>query len=660
MKTRIYIALLLGFSLGIVKMSAQDLQLSDKVASYTMHIALDTESKKLDAKTQLRWKNISDEPIDELYFHMYYNAFKNSRSTFFTERGVPEFLTSDIDDVCGWGWTNISLFKDQFGNVLTDSLLYVQTDDDNIYDQSVLKVKLKEAVPPGETHIFDFEWEAKIPKTMPRTGHNKDFYFFAQWFPKLGVLEPAGMRFAEQTQWNCHQYHSNGEYYSNFGDYDVHIKVPSDFIVAASGALKSKEVEADSTTWQYFANDVIDFTWTCSPHFIKEEFAYKNTSVQFYTYPYKAHLAERYFKTIEFAMAYLEEYVGPYPYSTLSIIDPPIHGMFTGGMEYPTLITSLSFEFFPDGFRTPETLAVHEYIHQYFMQMVASHEVEEAWMDEGITSYYESRILDAYLGENSSTIDFMGFKTGNKKFNRVEYFGMDHPSIASNSIKSWEYKHGGYGEIAYNKAALWLQTMEGLLGQEVMDKVMQSYFETWKFNHPSRKDFIAVVDSVVVRELPDRFPEGMSWFFDQVLYGTGTCDYAVNSITNTRTDDHRGVFEMEYDCESMDHNTKKYNAEVAIHRLDELYFPVEVLLRFEDGTEQIYNWDGKDRAHTIKINTDSKIVFAEIDPSQKIYIDKNFNNNVLQLAPQTGALDKIAAQMFVRLQSLLEFISFAI
>ena len=151
--------------------------LSRKVANYTMHIDLDVENKKLHGRTILKWKNDSDEPIDELYLHMYYNAFKNSRSTFFKERGVPDFLTNDIDEVCGWGWTHISSFKDEEGHELSDNMMYVQTDDDNTYDQSVLKVDLNKAVISGEYQSFEFVWEAKIPKTMPRTGYNKDFYF---------------------------------------------------------------------------------------------------------------------------------------------------------------------------------------------------------------------------------------------------------------------------------------------------------------------------------------------------------------------------------------------------------------------------------------------------------------------------------------------------
>jgi len=183
-----------------------------------------------------------------------------------------------------------------------------------------------------------------------------------QWFPKLGVYEKAGMRYAEEDQWNCHQYHSSGEYYANFGTYDVSIKVPKGYIVGASGELAEKKETSDSTTWRYVIDDVIDFGWTASPQFVETKERWKNVEIKLLTYPEHVHCAGRYFGAVKAAFAYMDTHVGEYPYSTLTIVDPPIHGLFTGGMEYPTFISSVSFCFLPVGVRTPETLVVHEFI----------------------------------------------------------------------------------------------------------------------------------------------------------------------------------------------------------------------------------------------------------------------------------------------------------
>lgn len=622
-------------------------------ASYVIDVSLDTLNKKLYGETELVWTNPSDDEIDHLLLHMYYNAFKNSNSTFFRERGVPDFLTRDIDNECGWGWTKITTIKDEYGNDLSTDLSYIQTDDANVDDQSVLKVPLKQNIKAKETiHIY-FTWEAKIPKTMPRTGYNKEYYFMAQWFPKVGVYEPEGMRFAKEGGWNCHQYHSSGEYYSDFGSYDVSITVPENYKVAASGKRTDSSVQDGKITYRHQVDQVIDFTWSTSPHFVVQKDQYKETEILHYSYPYKQDYSKRYFTILKNNLEYLEDLLGPYPYPTLSLVDPPIHGMFTGGMEYPTIISSLSFKFLPDGIKMPETLATHEFIHQYFMQMVATHEVEEPWMDEGITTYMESRILDHYLGEHKSTIDVWGIQCGNKQWNRAEFFNSPNTDIGSNLLKSWEYKHGGYGDIAYNKVALWMQTLEGILGTDTMDLILHSYFNRWKFNHPCRNDFVDVVNEVVANNSSDKFPNGMDWFFKQVMEGTGSCDYAVGSIVNQQAYNDRGFLSNYDKCETLEKEVlKKYKSTVILRRHGELHFPQEIELRFEDGSSQRFNWDGRQRSHEIQVSTDSKIVSALLDPEEKIMMDKNFLNNSMSTNPNRSQSSRLSA----KIQSCYQFI----
>jgi len=633
--------------------------LSPRIANYDMDIHLDIDNKKILGKTKLSWRNISSSPMDKLYFHLYYNAFRNTESTFFTEGGVPEFLSGNIDDNCGWGWSNILSFKDENDRSISE-IKYVQPDDNNTNDKSVLEVSLIEPVLPGEMQSFYFNWEAKIPQTMPRTGYNKDYYFFAQWFPKVGVLEPAGMRFSDEDKWNCHQYHSTGEYYSDFGVYNVNLTVPVDYIVAASGELIGQEKRDSLKTWRYRAEDVIDFTWTTSPHYVVQDTVYKDTRISLYTYPEKTFFADRYFGSILFAMEYLDEHLGTYPYSTLSIVDPPVHGMYTGGMEYPTLITSLTFCSFPHGFKTSETLVTHEYIHQYFMQMIATHEVEEPWMDEGITTYYENRILDAYMGERESFIDYMGVKIGSKEYNRGEFYASGMYSIADNTYKSYEFTNGGYKEIVYNKVAIWLQTLEGMIGQDIMDTIMITYFQRWKFKHPCRYDFIDLVNEVVVEQLPEAYPNGMEWFFDQVIYGTDICDYAVTNISNEEMRDKRGFLSDTDDCDVIENASILYNCRISLQRLEGLQLPVEIEVIFQDGTNSMYKWDGQSRSHTIEIQSESQVISAEIDPNKKIYIDKNFINNSYVLEQDAHCLKGFLGKCVTSFMHTLEMITMLI
>ncbi len=654
---KILISLLLGIMISTV--SAQPTT-SPRIANYKMDVSLDVESKKLTGKTFLSWKNTGSTEVDHLLFHMYYNAFRNTESTFFEEGGVPEFLTQNIDENCGWGWTHIQSMQDVYGNDLTASMRYINTDDTNTSDKTVLRVELPNPVPAGGNLTLSFDWIAKIPQTMPRTGYNKEFYFFAQWFPKLGVYETAGMRYATEDGWNCHQYHSSGEYYADFGNYEVSMTAPEDYIIASSGQQVGLEKIGKKKTWHFKVDDVIDFTWSASPHFVKKEDKYKDTDIFIYTYADKQGSNERFLATLKYCMQYLDEVVGPYPYPTITVVDPPIHGMYTGGMEYPTIITTLNFECLPEGIKTPETLIVHEYIHQYFMQMIATHEVEEPWMDEGLTTYFEGRILNSYLGEKSSTINWLGLTVGNREWNRTEFFNEQNPMIASNARKSWQYKHGGYGPISYNKTALWLETMEGMVGVETMDEIFKTYFRQWKFKHPARKDFINIVNEVVARNHPNNFPEGMDWYFEQVLFGTGMCDYAIGSIDNKRPQARRGFFDDLDNCVSEKENNDQYISTVILHRLGEIQLPVVIKVTTSDGSAELYNWDGLERSAEIVLEGSSPIVSAEIDPEYRITLDHNYLNNSLTVEEKLAPARSLSARIITALQHSFELITMLI
>lgn len=634
--------------------------LSPRIANYTMEVELDVETKKLHGQTTLIWKNIGTKPTDHLLFHLYYNAFKNSNSTFFKERGFPGILPENIDEECGWGWTKITSVTDPDGNDLSTNMTYIQPDDGNFDDQTVVRLALGQSVKPGESFTLTYEWMAKVPKTMPRTGYNKDYYFFSQWFPKVGVYEPTGMRYAVKDTWSCHQYHSNGEYYSDFGIYEVSMTLPENYVVAASGRQTALSKEKGKKTWTFIAEDVIDFTWSASPQFAITEDKYKATEIRLYSYPEKQVFADRYLPILKFSMEYLEQILGPYPYPTLSVVDPPIFGLYTGGMEYPTLITSLSSRIIPSGIKTTETLIVHEFIHQYFMQMVASNESEEPWLDEGLTSYFEGRILDAYLGEKTSAVNVMGLKAGNREWNRAEFFNSEYRQVASNIRKSWEYNHGGYAPISYNKTALWLETMEGLLGRNTMNDIFKTYFERWKFKHPARQDFVSIVNELVRQNHADTYPQGFDWYFEQVLYGTGLCDYKVANISNELIKEQRGFFSDLEDCNTTFQNTGPiYKSSVILHRLGELKVPIEFLVVTDDkdNPSTVYHWDGKERSHELVLNGNSNIISVTIDPDNKLPLDHDLLNNSMTVSRQDGILRSLSARFITGFQHILEIVS---
>ncbi len=630
---------------------AQNEPWSPRIANYDMELTFDPEQKNISCKELLTWNNPSTDTIYELQFHIYQNAFKNTRSTFMKERGFFSDMLSETATNCGWSWVDIQSISDEHGHDLKQTMEYIQTDDDNNTDQTVLSLTLPTPIMPGGSIKVNLNWKSKIPLTMPRTGYNKDYFFMAQWFPKVGVYEPAGTRYATKGQWNCHQYHSRGEYYSDFGLYNVKITAPSNYVLGASGVLVEETETGDQKVWHFQAADVIDFTWTASPHFVIVEEQWKDVTIKTMVYPERVHCVDRYITAMKNALEYFDEHLAKYPYPIITVIDPPIHGIFSSGMEYPTLITGLSSCLLPVGVRTIETLAVHEFTHQFFMQMVASHEVEEPFLDEGFTTYYEGRILDHYYGSKTSTIDVLGVTVGNIELNRADYFGMPNPKIAENARRSWQYKDGGYGEISYNKTAIWLRTLEGIVGIETMDEIMQIYFQNWKFKHPCATDFIDVANEVVRKKHGTAFGEDLQWFFDQVIYETVICDYSIASIQNNPTYEEAGYIDDFENCTLPEElEGDQFKAKATVHRLGEMQLPVEVLIHFDDESSVLEKWDGLDRSISFEYISKKKIVSAEVDPERKIYIDKNFINNSMSTQKQQKGIRKYMAQFMTWVQ----------
>ena len=180
--------------------------LSPRVASYDISVELDTENKMIEAKEILYWKNPSGDTVRNIQLHLYLNAFKNTQSTFIQEAGGNLFgkridQMSDED----WSWSNIDYIKNEAGEDWTQYLEYVQPDDDNEHDQTVIQLNLPQPVLPYDSIKLDLQFTAKIPKVNVRTGYSKDYFLMVQWFPKVGVYEPAGMRFSKEGNWNCHQ-----------------------------------------------------------------------------------------------------------------------------------------------------------------------------------------------------------------------------------------------------------------------------------------------------------------------------------------------------------------------------------------------------------------------------------------------------------------------
>lgn len=595
------------------------------IANYEIKVRLDDELKTLNGEMKLVWHNLSADTINELQFHTYLNAFKNASSTFMQEKGINTLKAFyDLEKKEFWGKIDVKSIKVIAGDYLTNNISYIQPDDDNSNDQTVMQVKLIEPLMPGETIKLNLRFIAKLPRIIARTGYEDDFFMVGQWYPKIGVYESKKKLKANQGAWNCHQYHYNTEFYSNFGNYKVQIILPNKYAVGATGELKNVKSNGNGTkALEFHANHVIDFAWAASPRFILVDGKWKDVTIRLLVQPEHQPQANRYVKAAVAALNYMEKNLAPFPYSTLTIIDPPFRAYQAGGMEYPMLITTGTIANMPEGIRYPESVTIHELVHQYFMATVANNEFEEPWLDEGITSYYEAKIMDSNYGSQTSLVNLFNLNIGNLEYQRSGYTLKPNPYMASNTLKVWEFNNEDYFVVNYNKTAIWLATLEGYIGQKTMNNIMKTYYNTWRYKHPTGQDFIDIVSIKVKEEHGEKFGENMNWFFEQMLYTNKTCDYELEKILN---------FELPYAQQQdpkANKKDKKYYSKVIVKRLGDIIMPVDVKVDFADGSSVIEKWDGKKEKHEFIYENSPQLLKATIDPAKKLLIDVNLKNNSL-------------------------------
>ena len=684
---RVASLLLLAF-LVAAPAAAQSLpEKSDRVVQYRISVALDPAKHELKGKQTLTWRNPSTtDAVSELQFHLYLNAFKNSKSTFMKESGGQ--LRGDEMAKDGWGWIDIASITTASGADLKPTLVFIQPDDGNKDDQTVVKATLPEPVPPGGSVTLEMAFTSQLPRVFARTGYKDDFYLVGQWFPKLGVYEPAGMRGRETGGWNCHQFHANSEFYADFGSYAVEITVPSGYVLGATGERKAERKHANgTTTYTYEQADIHDFAWTADPDYIVveskfsatrdvtpaeyarvakllgrtlEEVKLSDVDITVLLQPGHRPQAQRHVDAAKAGLKWYGLRYGRYPYKTLTVVDPAPGAFGAGGMEYPTFITAGSawmFNFWPfDRIRLVEEVTVHEFGHQFWYGMVANNEFEEAWLDEGLNTWSTGKAMVAAYGADATTMEFLGIRMGDRDMNRAS----NNPTARYNRVlaKSWDYTPpGAYGFYSYDKPSLALGTLEGYLGEQAMARVMRTYHERWRFKHPRSEDFFALVNEVTGQD--------WSWYFEQVIRGTDIVDYDIGSARTRPKGAARGVFDeaggrrtvTASDAAAKDLDAERakkqiYESTVVVRRSGGVTLPVEVSFKFEGKAAERQTWDGRDTTRVFRFERPEKLEWVDVDPDRKILLDVNWVNNGRRLVPDNRPAAGWTARWLFLLQNI--------
>ena len=627
---------------------------SARLANYKMSLTLDHHAKKSSGTQEITFKNHSPDTVFELRMYMYLNAFKNTHSTWIKGAEGNTFgqdLTTRKDE--DWGWVEVISIQDQHGNDLTKAKKYIQPNDGNEDDETVLLIPLDRPVLPGQSATYTTTFESRLPRTIARSGwgHN-DFFLWVHWYPKLGVWE---QDLSGQWGWNCHQFMRQTEFYGEFGVYEVELNIPEQFVVGASGCLVSETNNGDGTyTKLYRAEDVIDFAWAAYPYFEEIKDQWKHVEITMLSPPEHRALQPRFLKVLKHSLEYLEEHVGTYPYNTITIMDPPLVGLRNGFMEYPTFSTGGSFYGFPKGVRTIESLIVHEFVHQYFMGILANNEKEEPWLDEGFVTYFEDRIMEVYYGEKKSLIDLWGFKIGNSELSRVEYTSMDNHREAIVAQPGWEFKRFTK-ELVYSKTGTTLQTIRKMFGQDAMDELMSTYFQKYKFTHPRAADFLSTAKEVITNKLGTDAGKTVESLLHQSLYTTAVCDYAVKNVRISQQRTKQGLTGPQ-GKKLQESELLGYKSLVQVERKGDFVAPVDVKIVMSDGKEILEKWDGVDYVKDFVL--DGEVLSVHVDPDAKLLLDIDLNNNSYTRENNKDPISKFSWKTSNWLQHIFQTLSF--
>ena len=592
--------------------------LSQRVVAYNMDAKYDAKAHSLDAAETLTYHNLTGQALDTFPFHLYLNAFQPT-STWMREGKREGTRNQDFEkwDPKSYGAEEIRSFEVVGQGDFTSQLQFIHPDDDNQDDRTVMQVHLSKAIPPNGYVQFKIKFHDQFPETLERTGWNRDFVLGGQWFPKVGVWWHGA--------WNCHQFHAYTEFFADFGVYDVKLTVPQYEVVGASGIEVSSVNNTDGTkTVAYHGDDIHDFAWTASPHYLMFDDTFQGSMgpVKLRIMMQPAHWRQvgREASILKKTMEHFDRWYSPYPYKTLTLVDPD-PGSQAFGMEYPTFITGGTEWWEPAGLHAgSEETIEHEFGHQYWYGMVATNEFEDAWMDEGINEYTQVKVMDSIFGPSTSVLNLWGATAGEREETMLFYAtAADLDPIAKNG---WQYANSNsYGAITYGKTAVVLLTLESVIGEDTMRRAMHTYFLRYRFTHPTKEDFLKTIEEVSGKDL--------RWYFNQTIYGTQVLDYEVLKISSVPVDWYKEKLKEKK-------GETEYINNVWIHRKNDFVMPVDVEIKFDNGDKVREHWDGQDRWVRYEYQKKAKIESVEVDPDHKINFDRNnFNNS--QTAEPNGA-----------------------
>lgn len=591
----------------------------EKVVGYELRATLDPVLHTVHGEGTIRWTNRSRTNVSELWMHLYLNAFKNQSSVFmrapiggFRGSTIPrEWGTIDVRKLT---WVDNGERKELWPS----AQLKRGTDE----DETDAAVPLPRAVLAGETIELEMVWDDKLPSIVERTGFDGSFHMVAQWFPKIAKLEPDGT-FAHFP------FHHLGEFYADYGSYDVTLDVPEAFVVGATGPATEQRVDKGRRIERHVQDDIHDFAWTAWDKFQTRKETIDGVACTVLFPPGYDDHAERELATMRFALPHYGARYGKYPYPLLTLVHPPSSAPEAGGMEYPTLITTGGSSYVPNGVNLVELVTIHEFGHQYFYGLLASHETNWPFLDEGLNSFAEAEAMATWKGRGSF-LDFLGLSIGDAEGHseRARHATFDdrvaQPAYAFGTGAS-------YGALVYSRTATILETLRRVYGDAAMQRTMGAYTRRFRFKHPTPSDLVETVQ----RELGNEAGEVIR----AAIHDKGWVDFKVDAMSSHAVHPPAGIFDRDGKRATtvLDRNaTGKYEGWVLVGRRGTLHIPVEIELIAEDGTKTRAQWDGANDSTRIPYSGASPLKAAVIDPDSRVLLDQNPENDFATAPGHSG------------------------
>jgi hypothetical protein len=497
---------------------------------YDIKVKLIDSTHLLIGDCNITYYNNSPDTLRFIYVHLYPNAYRTDKTAYAkqqVENGNTSHYFSAIKDR--------SNLKEYSFNVNGTSALHSEFNGNG----DIVIVDLPEPLLPKQQCIITTPFTTYVGKEFSRMGRIGNAYHCTQWFPKVAVYDNEG--------WHALPYLDQGEFYSDFGKYDVRISVPNNYVVAATGILQTQEeliflnqrramatalAKGDSSllqqrtaatgykTLHFTADSVVDFAWFADTKWIIESDSTTVNNNKIYGHIY--YRPENYkewhngARVITHTIDYYSNKVGAYPYASASAVDGA--NSKSNGMEYP-MITYMSGS--RDSVENNGTI-IHEVGHNWFMGILASNERAHAFLDEGCNTYYDDKCMDSYASKYWNEVPLPRSLYALRPDILQAMHKNQSQAILLNSSAMTENNY--YGQC-YEKWNLILQQLEQHLGTSLFDSCMHYYYQQNKFKHPRPADIRNAFEFVSKQNL--------SWAFDHQLKSTELNDFKIKSCKAT-------------------------------------------------------------------------------------------------------------------------------